>query len=132
MHCMPSLDRGVADEVTCNVPHGGDRNLSELTIIRSCTFDMQDTAALPQNLATEGIADAIALGAREGGGDGSAVLMIVQPGERNSYDQQARAFRCCPLQTCWRRSGGYRWCSCSCSCCLSAKSMQVQQAVTSC
>ena len=50
---------------------------------------MQDTAALPPNLATEGIADAIALGAREGGGDGSAVLMVVQPGERNSYDQQA-------------------------------------------
>jgi hypothetical protein len=56
---------------------------------------MQDTAALPQNLATEGIADAIALGAREGGGDGSAVLMIVQPGERNSYDQQASATQRC-------------------------------------
>ena len=72
--------------------------MSELTIIRSCTCDMQDTAALPQNLATEGIADAIALGAREGGGDGSAVLMIVQPGERNSYDQQARAARRCTCE----------------------------------
>ena len=68
---------------------------------------MQDTAALPQNPATEGIADAIALGAREGGGDGSAVLMIVQPGERNSYDQQASATGSCravygPLHVCPR------------------------------
>jgi glutathione synthase len=61
--------------------------MHEYTVSRCGRSDM-DTAALPQNLATEGIADAIALGAREGGGDGSAVLMIVQPGERNSYDQQ--------------------------------------------
>lgn len=53
-------------------------------------FRIQNVAALPDNPATEGIAEAIALGAREGGGAGSAVLMVVQPGERNSYDQQVR------------------------------------------
>ncbi len=51
----------------------------------------QAEAQLPDNRAIEGIADAIALGCREAGGTGAAVLMVVQPGERNSYDQQARA-----------------------------------------
>lgn len=53
---------------------------------------LQKAGSLPLNMATEGIAEAIAVGAREGGGEGSAVLMIVQPGERNSYDQQVWAF----------------------------------------
>jgi hypothetical protein len=66
----------------------------------TCHFHMQDAAELPPNLATEGIADAIALGAREGGGDGSAVLMVVQPGERNSYDQQASATLDCNTDMC--------------------------------
>lgn len=55
---------------------------------------MQEEAQLPENLATERIAEALAMGAREAGGQGAAVLMIVQPGERNSYDQQARVLLC--------------------------------------
>lgn len=53
-------------------------------------WDAQDYAMLPHNDVTSEIADVIAEAVRLSGGKDAAVLMIVQPGERNSYDQQAR------------------------------------------
>ncbi len=68
---------------------------------------VQTEAQLPENLATEGIAEALAMGAREAGGAGAAVLMIVQPGERNSYDQQASVLlcHCAGARRHWSREG---------------------------
>lgn len=43
---------------------------------------------LPPNEATAGIARALASATKAAGGDGSVLVMIVQPGERNAYDQQ--------------------------------------------
>ena len=49
---------------------------------------IQDIARIPANPAIEGIPDAIATAARAHGVDGGVVVMVVQPGERNAYDQQ--------------------------------------------
>ena len=51
---------------------------------------LQDDATLPANDVTSEIADVMAGAVRAYGVDDAAVLMIVQPGERNSYDQQAK------------------------------------------
>ena len=50
----------------------------------------QDEAQLPANEATAGIVDAMAAAHRARGDPDAVVAMIVQPGERNAYDQQAR------------------------------------------
>ncbi|KAK9815717.1 hypothetical protein WJX72_008516 [[Myrmecia] bisecta] len=47
-----------------------------------------DPDCLPSNNAMNEIADAIGAAAREYGVDGAVALMVVQPGERNAYDQQ--------------------------------------------
>ncbi len=47
------------------------------------------TAALPQNAAMEGIVAALAQAAQASAAPGGVVLMVVQPGEKNAYDQQA-------------------------------------------
>ena len=52
---------------------------------------IQDIARIPANPAIEGIPDAIAAAARAHGAEGGVVVMVVQPGERNAYDQQVRA-----------------------------------------
>ena len=52
---------------------------------------IQDIARIPANPAIEGIPDAIAAAARAHGVDGGVVVMVVQPGERNAYDQQVGA-----------------------------------------
>ena len=49
-----------------------------------------DLGRLPHNDVTGELADAIGATVREFGVDGAAVLFVVQPNERNSYDQQAR------------------------------------------
>ena len=49
---------------------------------------IQDIARIPANPAIEGIPDAIAAAARAHGAEGGVVIMVVQPGERNAYDQQ--------------------------------------------
>eukprot|EP00775_Hariotina_reticulata_P013551 gene13551-13678_t len=45
-------------------------------------------AAQQWRSTTEGIARAMAAAAVAGGGEGAVVVMVVQPGERNAYDQQ--------------------------------------------
>lgn len=50
-----------------------------------------DLASLPQNNATEELADAIGAAVQEYGAPEAVVLFVVQPNERNSYDQQARS-----------------------------------------
>lgn len=63
------------------------------------TLHMQDAGRLPSNAAIDGIPDAIASAAaavaRNNGfaspqDSGGVVVMVVQPGERNAYDQQVR------------------------------------------
>jgi hypothetical protein len=49
-----------------------------------------DLGNLPENHATEEIADAIGAAVREYGTPDAVVLFVVQPKERNSYDQQVR------------------------------------------
>ncbi len=51
----------------------------------------QDASRLPPNPTLEHIPDAIAAAAAASGhvSDGGVVVMVVQPGERNAYDQQA-------------------------------------------
>lgn len=48
----------------------------------------EELAALPVNGAMEGIADALGAAAAEHGAPGGVVVMVVQPGERNAFDQQ--------------------------------------------
>mgnify|MGYP001054523843 CR=1 FL=1 len=43
---------------------------------------------LPPNNAMDNIVDAMAAAAEEYGVEGAAMVMVVQPGERNAYDQQ--------------------------------------------
>jgi hypothetical protein len=51
-------------------------------------FTAQDVSRLPPNPAIEAIPDAIAAAAKAHGAPGGCVVMVVQPGERNQYDQQ--------------------------------------------
>jgi glutathione synthase len=44
---------------------------------------------LPSNEAMQGIARALAAATAAAGSPGAAMVMVVQPGERNAYDQQA-------------------------------------------
>ncbi|GFH30925.1 glutathione synthetase, partial [Haematococcus lacustris] len=45
---------------------------------------------LPDNAALEALPDALAAAARAQGAPGGVLVMVVQPGERNAYDQQVR------------------------------------------
>lgn len=47
-----------------------------------------DPSRLPANPALVNIADALAEGVKAHGAEGGVVLMVVQPGEKNAYDQQ--------------------------------------------
>ena len=47
-----------------------------------------DLNRLPHNDVTAELADALGAAVREFGANGAAVLFVVQPNERNSYDQQ--------------------------------------------
>ena len=49
---------------------------------------------LPENDVTSHLADAIGTAVAEFGDPGAAVLFVVQPNERNSYDQQVSAPLC--------------------------------------
>lgn len=44
--------------------------------------------ALPPNNAMDDIVDAMAAAVADYGAEGGVVVMVVQPGERNAYDQQ--------------------------------------------
>ncbi len=50
-----------------------------------------DLGRLPPNHATEELADAIGAAVQEYGDPDAVVLFVVQPNERNSYDQQVSA-----------------------------------------
>lgn len=43
---------------------------------------------LHSNTAMQGICRALAAAVKAGGGEGAVMVMVVQPGERNAYDQQ--------------------------------------------
>ncbi len=60
-----------------------------------------DVSNLPANDVTSQIADAIGSAVHAYGCDGAAVLFIVQPDEKNSYDQQVHhvTYRCLSSQT---------------------------------
>lgn len=58
-----------------------------------------DPARLPDNPTLDTLPDAIAAAARAHGAPGGVVVMVVQPGERNAYDQQWLALRL------WERHG---------------------------
>ena len=49
---------------------------------------MQVLARLPDNDVTSAVADAIGQAVQESRVEGGLVLMVVQPGETNAYDQQ--------------------------------------------
>lgn len=55
-----------------------------------------DLSNLPANDVTSELAHAIGTAVAEFGEDGAAVLFIVQPDERNSYDQQVPMSPCLP------------------------------------
>ena len=50
---------------------------------------MQELSQLPDNDVTAAYADAMAAAVQEYGIPHAVVLFVVQPGEKNSYDQQA-------------------------------------------
>jgi glutathione synthase len=58
-----------------------------------------DQQRLPSNEAMEGISRALAAATAAAGGPGAVMVMIVQPGERNAYDQQWLQ------QTLWQQHG---------------------------
>ena len=51
-------------------------------------LSMQELSQLPENDVTAAYVDAMAATVQEYGTDGAIVLFVVQPGEKNSYDQQ--------------------------------------------
>jgi hypothetical protein len=57
-------------------------------ILQRSSRSEADLNRLPANDATGELADAIGAAVREFGVEGAAVLFVVQPNERNSYDQQ--------------------------------------------
>lgn len=52
----------------------------------------QDPARLPDNPALEALPAALAAAVGAQGAPGGCVVMVVQPGERNAYDQQVSVF----------------------------------------
>lgn len=54
---------------------------------------MQDDTRLPPNDVISAISDAMAAAVKAHGGREAVMVMIVQPGEKNSYDQQASALQ---------------------------------------
>eukprot|EP00878_Enallax_costatus_P022444 GHUV01023809.1.p1 GENE.GHUV01023809.1~~GHUV01023809.1.p1 ORF type:complete len:478 (+),score=162.56 GHUV01023809.1:1126-2559(+) len=54
----------------------------------SAAQQLLSTDRLPSNTAMPGICRALAAAVRAAGGDNAVMVMIVQPGERNAYDQQ--------------------------------------------
>jgi hypothetical protein len=50
---------------------------------------VQSAGELPENEALRMLPEALAQAVGLYGAEGSVVLMVVQPGERNAYDQQA-------------------------------------------
>lgn len=62
----------------------------------------QDAASLPDQPAIEMIPDALAAAAKAHGAPGGVVVMVVQPGERNAYDQQVGPHTLMqPALCCW-------------------------------
>lgn len=76
---------------------------------------MQEEASLPPNNVTAEIADAIAAAVHAYAVEGAIVLMVVQPGEKNSYDQQASSTLCriciswCSTDVCSGQSESYQF-----------------------
>lgn len=57
--------------------------------VLSCGYDaLQALAQLPENDVTAEYVDAMAAAVQEYGQANAIVLFVVQPGEKNSYDQQ--------------------------------------------
>lgn len=50
--------------------------------------ELLSTERLPSNTAMQGISKALAAAVRAAAGDAAVMVMVVQPGERNAYDQQ--------------------------------------------
>lgn len=65
-------------------------------LVFSGSCPQQDASRLPPNPTLEHIPDAIAAAATASGhvAAGGVVVMVVQPGERNAYDQQVRVRVC--------------------------------------
>ncbi len=55
---------------------------------------MQGMDSLPANDATKEISDALAAAVKAAGVPQGVILMLVQPGEKNSYDQQVCPASC--------------------------------------
>jgi glutathione synthase len=62
-------------------------------------LQLLDTSRLPSNEAMAGISRALAAATAAAGGPNAVMVMIVQPGERNAYDQQWLQ------QTLWEKHG---------------------------
>ena len=58
--------------------------------LASTANGVQVLAKLPDNDVQAQLSDALGLAVRESGIEGAVVLMVVQPGETNAYDQQVR------------------------------------------
>jgi glutathione synthase len=63
------------------------------------TLQLLDHQRLPSNEAMAGISRALAAATRAAGGPDAVMVMVVQPGERNAYDQQWLQ------QTLWQQHG---------------------------
>ena len=59
-----------------------------LLCLLSFVAGVQVIAKLPDNDVQAQLSDALGLAVRESGIEGAVVLMVVQPGETNAYDQQ--------------------------------------------
>jgi glutathione synthase len=62
-------------------------------------LQLLDTSRLPSNEAMAGISRALAAATAAAGGPNAVMVMVVQPGERNAYDQQWLQ------QTLWEQHG---------------------------
>jgi glutathione synthase len=56
----------------------------------AAALQLLSACRLPANDAMQGICRALAAAVVAAGGEGAVMVMVVQPGERNAYDQQVR------------------------------------------
>jgi glutathione synthase len=56
----------------------------------AAALQLLSASRLPSNAAMQGICRALAAAVVAAGGEGAVMVMVVQPGERNAYDQQVR------------------------------------------
>jgi glutathione synthase len=86
-------------------------NSSSSSSDAAAALELLSASRLPSNAAMQGICRALAAAVVAAGDPGAVMVMVVQPGERNAYDQQVKSRSCI-----------FCWCCCQTGVLLKFKS----------